>query len=108
MVEQDAERLDDAYISEIFNKFAGELVDVRLKDASMDINGEAYHYKEPYLPDDEPTIKAIADLAAEHGLELRIWLPGTGGRFERDDRLNMFIEELDNGQYRVAPTFFIG
>lgn len=101
-------KFDDATVREIFNHFAGVEVDVHLRDKTMEIVGGTHEYQEQYLPDDEPTIKAIADLAAEHGLSLRVWVHGTGGTFEEEDRLNVFVEEGQDGRFRVANTFFLG
>lgn len=98
----------EEHIKSLFNKYAGMILPVREVSQSMDINGHTHYYDRPKLPDDDPVIKEIADLAAEHGLSLRVWLPGTGGTFEDENRLNMFVEKHDDGQYHITPSFFLG
>lgn len=97
-------------ISRIFNKFAGKEIEMVESSRSVKIGGKDQTRTMARLADPQnPIIAEMREAAAEAGLRLRLWLPGSAGtRDFRYDRVNAHVEKNSDGKYRVANRFSIG
>lgn len=97
-------------ISRIFNKFAGQEIAVTETSRTITIGGKSQTRTGARLADPENSVIAeIREAAAEAGLRVRLWLPGSvGTRDFRPDRVNVHVEKEADGKYRVAGRFNIG
>jgi hypothetical protein len=101
---------DRMNVTSIFNKFAGREIAVVETQQTLDIGGETYTFNEvDFANPNDPTIKAMEKAAKDHGLHLRLWLPGSAGTADyRTDRVNAYVEKAADGKYRVTSKFGIG
>lgn len=97
-------------IHQIFNKFAEREIEMIETVRTVRIGGKGQPRTVVRLADPQnPIIADIRAAAADAGLYLRLWLPGSvGTRDIRSDRVNAHIEKSADGKYRVANRFHIG
>lgn len=78
-------------LTNIFNKFVGKEV---IPPTSFKI---------------DPTLSEMSQVAQANGLKLRVMYPGMAGSMEFDDsRANTYIEQQNDGKYRVSNRFNLG
>jgi hypothetical protein len=83
-----------------FQKYVGTPISGITK-TTRDFNGKSYPAYQ-YDGSDE-SVKEIVRIANDQELNVRTWIPGATGTLEyRTDRLNVHIEEQDDGSYQIA------
>src|SRR3954471_13961511 len=96
-------------ITEIFNQFAGKEIQVVETTQNFVIGGKNYPVTDVTPASNEPTLQAMKNAAAQNGLKLRVWFPGTVGTMDfRTDRVNAHVNKGADGKYRVQNNFNIG
>ena len=94
----------------IFGKFSGQ--PVRMVEEPYELKSRhlgTIKGVQLKLDPDDPTVSDMKEAAAQAGLQLRLWWPGTGGTADyRLDRVNASIEKSDDGQWRISDDFSIG
>lgn len=90
----------------IFGRFAGR--EVPLEEKIIDIGGGGYP-RLSFKHDPDPTLETLKEEAAKHGLDVRVWIPGTMGTTEVDrNRLNIYIDKDKYGAWKIQPDFHLG
>jgi len=97
-------------ITNIFNQFAGREVPMVETQRTVQMNGKSYTLDEVrFANQDDPTIKAMQQVAKSHGLAVRIKIPGMAYTMDyRTDRVNAYVEKGTDGKWRIGNQFRIG
>jgi hypothetical protein len=101
--------VDQHKLSQLFNRFVGR--EVPLVERNYEIGKDRKPLKQLELVNaDDPTLREMRQVAQQHNLSLRVWWPGvTTHKMDfRHDRANTFIEQGQDGRWRVANRFTIG
>lgn len=93
----------------IFGKFAGLEVPLVKKTHKIEIGGKTREIIDYRLPEGNQVIEDIKQTAATNGLSTRIWTPGSFGTMDwNPNRINVYIEQADDGKWRVKNEFVPG
>lgn len=90
-------------LSRIFGKYVGK--EIPLVEKAMQRTRYRFGQEETFrfrIPEDNKTIKEIADLAAQHGLVMKVRFPDEIGTFGGvPNRLNVCIDKGNDNKYRI-------
>lgn len=100
MLEENTERL-----REVFGRFVGK--EIKVENNPYTFKGKTFDNWKPV--EDEPTLAAMMQVAAENGINLRIHEPGSMGSMDAQlGRANAYVTQDDDGVWRVADKFRYG
>ena len=104
--------MDNEALKNIFGRFAGLEVPMEEKTFELNLPKTGRQTIKDWYPKNnpDPVIKEMEDLAAQHGLRLRVWFPGTVGTMDyRLDRLNVHVEQDEqDGKWKISPRMNLG
>lgn len=92
-------------LKKTFAKYAGREV-----DATETVHQTKWgDFTSVHLNQADPVLTSLFQEAAQAGLEVRLWTPGTAGTCDHVvTRLNVYVEKEPDGKYRITDNFHLG